>query len=531
MYTAKINYDNPWEIIYDPARQGFKNMPNNAVLADILNINPFANIYFAPDNLLTIKYNRKIAQFLGNGQEFPKYRLSGFNSKTQKPLEDLIAAQEERNAVDNQIVQDQRFIKETLKRKNNGELPMNARNSNKYTPNTNTFNTGSYYMTDLNNGYNNQPLSKLQIEYLPVQNQNQLALLQYQPNNNNLPIDPNLNQNLITGQTIDPNGNINQNKGSLTPQQYKAIYDTALRQAEFVENYIDKHPDEQELYVALIAEQFKIDKELYKKNELSYDDPRVIDELIHDKPNRNYLLYHPTLLRTLEQDIINNMGKKGIDVKHGEYEVDKFLSADALQQQYEQDMKQEEELQEQLANERDFVESLKAVAKMRQMERLKKTLDLADEEENKNDEILHEMKSDDASTTAQVGGAGSPYKNKGIKDINFLYTHDATFSKYINKQTQDLIISKANTNLRDRKSALNELTNGSNYGTVMQVYAQSTNGKKSTMAMLLDHKVDSYVKLNDITLVDKKTLLDRNLIINYSFTYNDKTGKINFTKP
>lgn len=141
MYTARVNYDNAWEIVIDPARQGFTHMPINGVLADFLNLDPLQSLYFDPINMMNVKNNRIIASYLNTSTSFPKYRISGFNDKTIPQLEDLLKAQEERVKQDEQTIQENQELKNNLKRAREADpnilvIADQVRKFSKYLPNS-----------------------------------------------------------------------------------------------------------------------------------------------------------------------------------------------------------------------------------------------------------------------------------------------------------------------------------------------------------------------------------------------------------
>lgn len=141
MYTARVNYDNAWEIVIDPARQGFTHMPVNGVLADFLNLDPLQTLYFDPINMMNVKNNRLIADYLNTSTSFPKYRISGFNDKTIPQLEELLKAQEERMKTDLQTIQDNQELKQNMKRTREAEpsylnIAEQARKFAKFLPNS-----------------------------------------------------------------------------------------------------------------------------------------------------------------------------------------------------------------------------------------------------------------------------------------------------------------------------------------------------------------------------------------------------------
>ena len=139
MYSNTLNYDNPWSIIIDPTRQGFQYVPVNGILCEYLNINTMLPLFFDPVNMMNVENNRKIAEFAVMGQEFPKMRISGFNKRSAPILDEMIAAQEERVKIDQEIAKEGYLVKERLKRKRMGLLANESPNYSKYLPNTQQF--------------------------------------------------------------------------------------------------------------------------------------------------------------------------------------------------------------------------------------------------------------------------------------------------------------------------------------------------------------------------------------------------------
>ena len=132
MYSAKINYSEPYKIIFDPSRQGFKYIPNNAVLAEILNINTMQNLFFEPTSVKNIENNRILSDFLTNNNGFPNV-ISGFNPNTEKTLDQLWNEQQQRVNQDRQTAFDTWSLKQRLNQSYNS---YDQSAFNNYLPNT-----------------------------------------------------------------------------------------------------------------------------------------------------------------------------------------------------------------------------------------------------------------------------------------------------------------------------------------------------------------------------------------------------------